>query len=289
MNNFLSEFLYSAVLWGSLLTALLWWLRSKAKSRVSRGLLFLPFWWLVLHTAIAWYGVLIPPSGRLVDADSGEPIKNARVIATWISYPMAIWTSHCSGRQAHLTDGDGGFAFRFAPYPTLAFGTLFRGLNPKVPGRISNQKFTMLLKPLWGDVPIQKYAPGRWTSEIGPNTGCRVAIAPQFDYADGLLPGEELPFDVMYREACIERQPGTFTNEYLYFMMQSSSDSAGQRHVVSGLDDPKWIAVQELRPQIVPAGCPPIGNLCAVEVSAKVHDAHCEYFSWLRELNGSSQ
>ncbi len=30
MNIFLSEFLWCAVLWGKLATALLWWLRSKA-------------------------------------------------------------------------------------------------------------------------------------------------------------------------------------------------------------------------------------------------------------------
>ncbi len=285
MLSFLAEFLFSAILWGSLITWWFWRRRKTAIGRFRHGLLTLGMGWFGLHTAIAFYGFLLPPSGRLIDADSGEPIKNSRVIATWTSYPFTIWTSYCSGKQAHLTDADGDFAFRLAPAPTLVFGTLVRGLNPQVPGRIDNRKHALLLAPLWGDIPIQRYAPGRKLAG-GPNTGCHVEILPQYDFNLEVLPGEEHPFEVMYREACVERQPWTFYDQYLQDMKMSGP--AG-RHAELPLNDPRLIAVFKLRPLIAPRGCPPIGDLCASPISADVHDTHCVYFSWLRELAGARQ
>ena len=284
MKILLAEFLYSAILWGSLATLLLWWLRRRVTNKWGQRFLFVPFWWLAIHTAIAWYGFVLPPSGRLVDADSGEPIKNTRVIATWLSYPMAIWVSHCSGRQAQLTDADGDFAFRFAPFPTLLFGTTLRGINPQVPGRIDHRELAFVLVPIWGKLPIQKYAPGRSLSELGTNTECRVDIAPQFVQPFKLLSGEENPFDLMYREACIEKRPDTYTNSYMHNLMSSSADYAGYRFSEKDRSDPRWQAVQKWWPFLGNTGCPLIGGVCAAGIPPEAHDGMCEFYTWQREM-----
>jgi len=293
-NVWIDEFLYSAILWGSLVTLLLWWLRRQLKNRAGRWLMALPLAWFALHTAIAWYGFVWPPSGRLIEADSGAPIRNTRVIATWISYPMTIWTMHCSGRQAHLSGADGAFAFRYAPYPTLFVGVGFRGLRPLVPGRVQTGKAGRPWTLLRGDIAIKKYAPGRETLDDSQTTECKVDIAPQFTYEQvndrsyALLPGEEHPFEVMYREACVERQPGSFTNSYLHFMSVSSIRTMGAAYANLQPEEPRILALREARKQTGQVGCPG-GGVCAAAVTPDVHDTYCTYFSWVRELQGGLQ
>ena len=285
MKRLLAEFLYSAILWGSLATLLLWWLRRRVTNKWGQRFLFVPFWWLAIHTAIAWYGFVLPPSGRLVDADSGEPIKNTRVIATWLSYPMAIWVSHCSGRQAQLTDADGDFAFRFAPFPTLLFGTTLRGINPQVPGRIDHRELAFVLVPIWGKLPIQKYAPGRMTTHTGPNTECRMDIGPQFVYDGRLLPGEERAFEVLYREACIEQQPATFTVDF----MRNLIETRPLRHDPKGLGGIEVIPIdigQAMTDDLQPRGCSPIGGLCVYPVQPALHARFCAYAATQRVSGG---
>jgi hypothetical protein len=288
-HTWIDEFLYSAILWGSLITLLLWWWRRPIKSRAGRIVMALPLAWFALHTAIGWYGFVWPPSGRLIEADNGAPIRNTRVIATWISYPMSLWTMRCSGRQAHLSDDDGAFAFRYAPYPTLFAGIGFRGLRPLVPGRVQTGKMGRPWTLLRGDISFKKYAPGAKTDDDSQSVGCKVAIAPQFtyeqvnDHAYALFPGEEHPFEVMYREACIERQPSTFTNTYLDFMSGSSSQTMGAAYAKLHPDEPRILALREASKQLGQFGCR-TGGVCAASATKEAHDAYCAYFSWIREL-----
>jgi len=221
MSQFLSEFLYSALLWGTPITGLLWWLQRRARIGFVRKLLWLPLFWIGLNTANAWYGFLLPMSGRLVDADSGQPIAGVRVYANWHSIPMSVWYNFCTGQQAHVSDARGQFAFRFVPYPSLVFGALYRGVDPRVPGRIIVNKAGYLWAPLVGDMAIPRYVPGHRTSSQGRTSGCDGSIAPQFvNLPKGvlnqtLLPGEEHPFEVLFREACIGQRPWTYNNQYL--------------------------------------------------------------------------
>ncbi len=278
MNGFFAEFFYSAIFWGSTVTAFLWWLRSKVKGRFGRAAIWLPLGWFALHTVIAWYGFLIPPSGRLIDADSGEPIGNKRVIATWVGYPLAIWTSYCSGKQAHLSDEDGNFSFRLAPYPTLFLGTLARGLNPEVPGRIDNRKVSVLLAPIWGDLSILKYSPGR-TVLGGPNTECDVDVAPQYPNNLELLLGEKHPFEVMYREACVEHKPWTMTDRFVRDMMLRRPNADNSTWPI--LDPPPEEIQRLLLDELKSRGCPPIGNECVSAISQETHGKFCTYFASL--------
>ena len=285
MNELLGELLYSAIFWGSLVTLLLCWLLRKISNRFGRAVLWLPLVWFVVHTVIAWYGFLLPPSGRLIDADSGAPIKNSRVIATWSSYPLSLWTSYCTGKQAHLTRSDGAFAFRFAPYPTLLLGSFYRGLNPEVPGRIDNQRGALMLAPLRGDVLIQRYAPGRETFG-GVGGDCDIQIAPQ--YSDNLQPlsGEESPFEVMYREACIEHQPWTLTDHFIRDMMMRRPKVSGGYSGWPPKDAPPEEIQHLLLEELDPRGCPPIGNECASSISSETHEKFCTYFATQRNGQG---
>jgi len=286
MINFLAEFLFSAILWGSLITVWLWRRRAHSTGRLRRGVLTVGLAWFALHTAIAWYGFVLPPSGYLVDADSEDPIKNARVIATWGSYPMSLWTSYCSGRQAHLSDEDGHFAFRLAPAPTLIFGTLVRGLNPEVSGRIGIRKSAVLLAPLWGDVPIQHYAAGRRSNGTGPNTACKINIIPQYR-GNRVLAGEEDPFEAMYVEACIEKKPWTFTGTFLRDMTWNRPNQTDPFFAVPGQPSnpvpPEILkrVYEELDQTVCPAG-----GTCSSSVSPAVHRQFCEYFTSLRDADG---
>jgi len=287
MMSLFAEFLFSAILWGSLITVWLWRRRAHSTGRLRRGVLTVGLAWFALHTAIAWYGFVLPPSGYLVDADSEDPIKNARVVATWGSYPMSLWTSYCSGRQAHLSDEDGHFAFRLAPAPTLIFGTFARGLNPQVPGRIGIRKVAVLLAPLWGDMRIQRYVAGRTITSGGLSTACKINIIPQYR-GNRVLAAEEHPFEAMYREACVERQAWTFYDQYLQDMLLRGPP--GGYYASEQLpDDPRQVAVRVLLPDVATGGCPPYGNLCVSPIDANVHDTFCTYFSWLRDLNGIPQ
>lgn len=271
MNSFWSEFLFSAVLWGSLLTALLWTLRRRSARVSHRRLLAIPLLWIGAHTAFAWYGLLLPVSGRLVDADTGAPIANARVVSTWHSYPLGLWTSYCSGRQAHLTDAEGRFAFRFVPLPSLFAGTMLRGINPRVPGRINHRTLNTFPAPVLGDVEIQPYAAGRSVSRTGPNTECRAAFAPQYA-GTAELPGELHPFDAMYREACVERRPWTLTDIFLTEMMmrrpKSATSTAPPAQIQAGLAELAGYGCEE--------------GICVRAVPEETRAMFCEYYGSVR-------
>lgn len=277
MSAFLGELLQSAVVWGSLITLSLWWLRRRSTRPTPRVLMTLPLIWFGVHTAIAWYGLLLPVSGRLTDADTGLPIANAKVISTWHSYPLGLWTSYCSGKQAHLSDVNGRFAFPFAPYPTLFVGTMSRGINPRVPGRINHRSLLTLPIPVMGDVAIQQYAPERSESRSGPNTECKVALAPQYPNNLQLLPGEEHPFEVMYREACVEYRPSTLTDSFLTEMMLR------RPHSVRTQQDPPQ-HIQDGLSELAGYGCTNgEGGICARAVSEETRDMFCQYYGTVRD------
>ncbi|MGD9582355.1 MAG: carboxypeptidase-like regulatory domain-containing protein [Lysobacterales bacterium] len=293
MSQSLSEFLYSALLWGTLITGLLWWLRGRTRISLVRKLLWLPLLWIGLHTANAWYGFLVPISGRLVDADSGQPLAGVRVYAHWSSIPLSPWYSTCSGEQAHASDAEGRVAFRFVPYPSLVFGVVFRGLDPRVPGRVGMGKAAFFLVPLLGEMRFQRFAPGRSMAYQGSTSGCDGTIAPQFvPFPKGqvnrtLLPGEEHPFEFLFREACIERQPWTYTDQYmreLIWKRPYSQDQFGQWTVApQPMPSDLYRSIQE---QLDPRGCPPIGDACAYAVSPELHDQLCEFVSTERKERG---
>jgi len=269
MAQNISEILYSAILWGSLGTALIWWLWRRSTRRVIRLILIMPLGWIALHTAFAWYGFVIPPSGQLVDADTGQPHANRRVIATWISYPLSLWTSYCSGRQAHLTDAEGDFAFRYAPWPTLIFGTFVRGLNPEILGRLDNRSTALFPVPLIGDIPVDQYASGRNTSR-GPNTECKKHIAVQYSGSQ-TLPGEVSQFIAMRREACVARNIWTLTD---LFMLDLSRDA---HRYTFGVAPPT--AIQNLLRTFGESGCRTAeGGICAQYISTAVRDQLCAYY-----------
>jgi len=292
MSQFLSEFLYSALLWGSLITGVLWWLRGRARIGIVRKLLWLPLFWFGLHTLNAWYGFLVPMSGRLVDADSGQPIPRVRVYANWESIPLSIWYNFCSGEQAHASDAEGRFAFRFVPYPSLVYGALARRLDPRVPGHIHWDKYGYFWKPLLGDMVFQHHAPGRKVSGES-HYGCDGTVAPQSvillpkgQVNRALLPGEEHPYEVLFREACIERQPWTFNNSFLNDLVRNRPYS--QNWYGLWLPPPS-ISAESFRifqEPLAQWGCVPAGGICTRAVTPELHDRLCELLSTERKERG---
>lgn len=281
MNTFFAEFAHSAILWGSVVTSLLWWLRRRGTRRIDRWILTPLLLWFAIHTAIAWYGLFVPPMGRLVDAESGQPLANERVVVSWISYPMAIWTTHCSGRQAHLTDAEGDFSFPLAPYPTLLVGTFARGITPHVPGRLNHRKLSRLLMPVWGDVRIERYRHDLNLSASGPNTGCHEQFASQYPDNLVLLPGEAHPFARMFQEACIAQQPWTLVDAYMKDMMlrrpdRNQSSKAPPTEVQS--------ALRELGAHGCASG---EGGACAKSIDPAVRTVFCDYFKTIAPSKGS--
>jgi hypothetical protein len=273
MGQSLSEFLYSAILWGSLGTALTWWLWRSSKNHLVRRILIVPLVWTVLHTAFAWYGFVVPPSGRLTDTATGQPHPNRRVIATWFSYPIALWTSYCSGRQAHLSDSEGNFSFRFAPWPTLVFGSVVRGLNPEILGRIDNRSSAVFPLPLFGDILTEPYVPEHDISWF-PNTECKEQIAVQYPDAH-VLPGEANQFEAMRREACVVGSPWTLTDLFMLDLSRAAE------HLTSAVAPP--VAIQELLRTFGQHGCRPgAGGVCARPISDQERALLCAYYGTLR-------
>ncbi len=281
MSTFLAEFAHSAILWGSVMTSLLWWLRRRSKARVSRWMLTPLLWWMAIHTGIAWYGLVVPPMGRLVDVESGQPLPNQRVVLSWTSYPLAIWTTYCSGRQAHLTDAEGDFIFPLAPYPTLFVGTFTRGMTPFVPGRLNHRKLSRLLMPLWGDVRIERYRHDLNLSASGPNTGCHEDFASQYPDNLVLLPGEAHPFTTMFQEACIDRQPWTLVDQYMQDMMARRPDR-------DQLSRPPPTEIQSALRRIGAHGCATgEGGVCAKSIDPAVRTLFCDYFKTIELSKGN--
>ena len=280
MRTFLFEFLFSAVLWGSLFTWWLWRWRGRVESGLARKLLCLPLAWIGLHTALAWYGFVLPPSGRLVDADNGAPIKNTRVTTSWVSYPMSLWNTICSGEQAHLSDENGEFAFRFAPMPTLLFGTFYRSQLIRAPGRVLEGRGAFPLMPLIGTVPISHFTPNARIMGDGPFWQCELVIGP--GASSHLLPGEEHAFDVMYRDACVEKQAWTLTDVFIQEMMRYAflKGRADPMGFLSRLPLPPFLR-DELR-RLQPVGCRPAGGLCASSINPNDRDQFCRYFTKLQ-------
>lgn len=290
MQTWFAEFLSSAILWGSLITGVLWWLRKRYTKPWPRRFLFLPFWWFVIHTAIAWYGFILPPSGTLLEADTGEPIKNTRVISTWISYPRSLWHTYCSGRQIHLTNEKGRFAFPLAPYTTLFYGVVLRGINPSVPGRIGNRQLNFSPIPIMHVFKMQRFAAGREANQSKANTGCNSINPPRPHIDPVILPGEDDPFEVMYREACIEKRVDTFTDQYMQNMERIYYFNSRAVRPKSIRNNPHITAVQSIWPQITAqAACPNGGGLCASEIDAHAHQVMCDYFTWLKTPEGKPQ
>lgn len=287
MTTFLAELLFSAVLWGSLITWGLWRWRKRVESGIARKLLWLPLIWIGLHTALAWYGLVLPPAGQLIDADSGKPIRNIRVTTAWVSYPLSLWTTVCSGEQAHLSDENGSFAFPLAPMPTLFFGTLYRAQLIQPPGRMLAGRGAFPPKPLRGVISISHFKPNGPVSSGGPFWQCEFVIG--LGASSHLLEGEEYPFDVMYREACTEALPWTLTDVYIQDLMRYA--------IVKGMHEPKGFVSRaplppflsaELR-RLQPVGCRPAGGLCASSIGAKDRDEFCSYFKQLLTLLGDDK
>ncbi|MGD9582898.1 MAG: carboxypeptidase-like regulatory domain-containing protein [Lysobacterales bacterium] len=283
MRTFLAEFLFSAVLWGSLITWGLWRWRKHAQRGIARKLLVLPLFWFALHTAFAWYGFVLPPSGRLVDDTSGKPIPNMRVEVRWGAYPVLASIGYCPGFQAHLTDGDGTFSFPFVPMPTLFLGTLYRGLNPVLPGRVRNGRVEIF--PVWlsGEIRIRHYQPGRAADDSATGAGCKNKFLPQ--HWGGLLRGEPHPFEVLYKEGCIEKKPWSYTNAFLREMnrLQSQPRRSTTQHAM-----PPEI-VRLIREELGNKFCPDVRGPCVYEVGADVHDRFCEYFESVYDDSGRTQ
>jgi len=277
MLTFLAEFLFSAVLWGSLITWGLWHWRKRAQTGVARRLLWLPLAWFGLHTAFAWYGFVLPPAGRLVEDQSGQPIPNARVEAHWGAYPVLVSIGYCPGFQAHLTDADGDFSFRFAPVPTLFLGTLWRNITTQVRGRFLISRSAVFPKWLRGEMRVRPYQVGHSAQRYGGG-GCKSKFLPQ--HWGGLLPGEAYPFSVAYREACVEQQPWTLTNFFIWDLWRYAT--------VKGWHDPKeWVSLPQLSPALsvkfnalhIGPCLSPDGGACATAVDPALRAEMCSYFT----------
>lgn len=215
----LAEFLYSAILWGSLVSWLLWKGLRRWRNIWCYLILGGPFLWLSLHTAIAWYGFFFPPMGRVLDDSPDRPMKGERVIATWVTYPMGLWTSHCSGRQVHLTDAEGSFAFRFAPWPTLVWGGMMRGVNSRIAGRVGESTLDMFWRWPHGDRIAKRFTSSDQNRYVGQNTICRVYLYPMHGVAEyPTAPG--LPeFRRLYQELCIDRSDWALNSSLLTDMV----------------------------------------------------------------------
>lgn len=215
----LAEFLYSAILWGSLISWLLWKALRRWRNVWSYLLLGGPFLWLSLHTLVGWYGFFFPPMGRVLDDSPDRPMAGERVIATWVTYPLGLWTNYCSGRQVHLTDSDGEFAFRFAPWPTLVWGSLQRGVNSRVAGRIGESTLQMIWQWPHGDRIVRRFSASDPNRYVGPNTSCRVYLYPMHTVAEYPTAAGALEFNRLYRELCIERAPWAANSSLLVDMV----------------------------------------------------------------------
>jgi hypothetical protein len=299
MNDFLAEFFYSAIFWGTLVTGFLWWLHRKNPKGFVGAVIWLPLLWFGAHTAVAWYGFFLPPSGRLIDADSREPIKNSRVVATWRSYPLPIvWIDYCVGRQAHLVDSDGAFSFRFAPYPTLLVGSMWRTVDPAVPGRHTDRRNLPPLSAPTGDVLIRRLKPGGSQVLVEQSDYyCHFSFAPQYFYSAqerhkglhfarvGLLPGEEHPFETTYREACIERHEATLAGNYMRGMMiVSRLTGRNLKSETPLLPIPPVVEQAFALPD--PAQCPLGFGRCEDKVTPELRAQFCEYFAGIRKERG---
>ncbi len=297
MNTVLAEISYSAILWGSLIVALLWYVRSRIRHEFSRVLLWIPLGWFGLHTVIAWYAFFIPPGGRLIDAATGVPIGNRRVVTTWISYPIPIiGISTCTGRQAHLTKEDGTFAFRFAPYATLFSGTYRRFVNPMVPGHYDESWDGYWLTPPRGDMRARRYFVGRQNVPMPIGKWCEFSSTPQYEYGApyvskqrpagivGLLPGEEPPFDATYREACIEKRDWTLNYIYMKAMLDEARYSGPRLELGGGLPIAPPASMQYEMDQIA-IGCDAHNGTCTKAIVPEVRESFCGYMAEVRAFN----
>jgi len=259
----LAEFLYSAILWGSLISWLLWKIMRRWPNVWSILLLGGPFLWLCLHTVIAWYGFFFPPMGRVLDDSPDRPMAGERVIATWVTYPMGLWTSYCSGRQVHLTDSDGEFTFRFAPWPTLVWGSLQRGVNSRVPGRIGVRTLSFFWDWPHGDRQMRRLHVGSSAIETGPSTQCRVNIAPQHEPDLVPVPTERPSFLRLYEELCVHRYAwaanGTFIRDLRHW----------QRPLGLGTPFP---------PELNSSFMKTTGSYNVMAIPSELHDPYCEHF-----------
>lgn len=294
MANTLREILYSAILWGSLITWGLWRLRRAVHGDWGRIAVWSALFWFGWQTAVAWLDFVLPPSVRLIEADTGKPIANRRAVLTWHSYPIPlIWLNFCTGRQAHLSDADGHVAFRFTPYPALLSGTLSRDLDTIVPGRFRRSIETDLLAPIRGDLPMERLGiGGGHTSNFGYSS-CDFNYRPQYYYDAsghpwasrvGLLPGEESAFDTTYREACVEQQPGTLHWAYMEEIVLSARPFAwkGQR------DRPRVALPAELEQGLasfLDDRCDSHYRDCTRPVTPQVRAQFCSYVKEVRVAN----
>ena len=151
---------------------------------------------------------------------------------------------------------------------------MFRGVNPQVPGRINHRSLNTFPIPVWGDISIQLYVEGRSISRSGPNTECKKALAPQYSSDSQLLEGEQSPFERLYQEACIERQPWGRTDRFMGDMMLLRPNRTS-----SGSAPP--LAIQEATRELVPTGC--VEGVCVSGISEPTREMFCEYFKSIRE------
>jgi len=276
MLTFLAEFLFSAVLWGSLITWWLWRRRKRAQSGIARKLLWLPLFWFGLHTAFAWYGFVLPPAGRLVEDQSGQPIPNARVETNWGTFPVMALIGDCPGFQAHLSDAEGDFSFRFAPVPTLFLSPAWRTIMPQVPGRFLTGRAVFFPKWLRGEMRIRHYQAGHSAGRFMGGSCQRKFLPQNWGWR---LRGEEEPFSAVYREACVEQQPWTLMDLFIRDLMRYA--------IVKGMHDPKRFVSRLPMPPalnakfnaIRPGACGSEEGVCATAIDPALRAEICSYFT----------
>jgi len=289
MPDFLYEFFYSALLWGSLVTWGLWRLRKHIHGGYSGMALWLVLVWFGWHTAVAWFDFVLPPGARLIAAESGQPLAAKRAVLTWHSYPIPIiWLNFCTGRQAHLTDGRGKVSFRFTPYPSLISGTFSRSLQMVVPGRVDESKESTLLMPIRGDMKTSRLEGGG--GGYGHDSISCYRYRPQYYYHQntrqpwarraGLLPGEEDPFEITFREACIEQQDWTRNYWYIDKMMFHTPSLGGRRDQEPPMPLPE--PLEQFLKEYGDKPCDRRYGTCERRISPARHAEFCAYFSDLR-------
>jgi len=195
---------------------------------------------------------------------------------------LSLWTTVCSGEQAHLSGEEGYFFFPLAPMPTLFFGTLYRGQLIQAPGRLIAGRGAIPLKPILGTVPISRYKPNSSRSVTGL-WQCEVVIGPRA--SKDLFRGETHPFEVLYREGCIEKRPWSYNNAFLRDMDRLESQPRR-----AGLQRPPSLELGRLlREELGGRSCPSVNGSCVYAVSADLHDRFCAHFESFYDDSGRPQ
>ncbi|AVP96202.1 hypothetical protein C7S18_02895 [Ahniella affigens] len=261
------EFLTSAVLWGTLVTILVIRLRNALDPGWRRKFVSVGLAWVALHTGIAWYLLVLPTSGTIVESTTGQPISGVRVDNYWHTYPIGIFVTACSGRQARVTDAGGHFSFPFVPVTSLLMGTFYRSVMPKVEGRLKTARNSFIPYPLRGEIPIFAFDSKADGATQSFARGCDVLLGPSVK--NGKLPGQRSALSFLFSEACVEKRAHTRTDRYLLELISESNL----------VRSPPSVRLQELYMQLLGGARGPCvggGGRCVLAASEQEANSVCD-------------